>query len=98
MTPILLALLLIQLMQHCLTRLSILFMNMEKVAFRRWRSESHLLSSFSIVSFTCICRNPVWSASLCSFMLRTPDGRAYRCSIMHTSYTPIAAVCLTACQ
>ena len=37
-----------------LTRLSMRLMNMEKVALRRWRSESHLLSSFSIASFTCI--------------------------------------------
>ena len=41
---------------QCLTRLSILLINMEKVAFRRWRSDSHLLSSFSIASFTCIQR------------------------------------------
>ena len=37
-----------------LTRASILLMNCEKVAFRRCRSESHLRSSFSMASFTCI--------------------------------------------
>ena len=55
-----------------LTSASILLMNRENVAFRRWRSDIHLLSSFSIASFTCAHKAPEFTST----SLRLPHNNA----------------------